>query len=105
MAVGAVIFVALRRSADGSRVLFQLLTKRIQFLGSHPNEVALFRIDARRHIGDEFAERRDPFGLKSRLLGAEVTVDLGVAGNVPVGIAEDVVGEQILGVAGRWCAC
>ena len=51
------------------------------------------------HVGDIFAERRDPLLLQTVELGAEVAVDLRVARLVSARIAEHVLSEEILRVA------
>jgi hypothetical protein len=53
------------------------------------------------HVGLVFGEGGGALGLEARVFGREVAVGLGVAGHVAFGVAQEVVGEEVLGVAAR----
>ena len=63
------------------------------------DDVPVLGVGAALHVGDVFREGGDALRLQAVVLGGEVAIDLGVARHVAAVLAEDVLGEQVLGVA------
>src|SRR5271168_1507355 len=88
-----------RLSSADRHLLAQPVRKRLELGVGDRDQVLFLRIGAGLDVGAEFLERGDALVLKAVELGPEVAVDLGVAGLMAAGIAEHVLGEQILRVA------
>jgi hypothetical protein len=75
--------------------------ERLELRFRYRRQMLLLRIGPGLDVGAEFLERRDPLLLQSVIFGAKIAVDLGVARLVAAGVAEHVLGEQILRVAAQ----
>ena len=79
----------------GTNGLDQLADQRLL----HSHQVAALGKAAFADVLDVFAESTDPFLLEAAMLGGEIAIRLRVARRTFVVIAENIIGEQELGVA------